>query len=275
MKTTRALWVMLLLAGIAAAAACSPANTYSEPTDEDDTSIRTGGTGGGGNGGQGAETSTGGKIRPDAPPGCEGTITFTDPVLDAAVRRVLSEDVGDITHDDIWLFDTLELEGGVASLEGVECLTGLDFIKIQHAQISDLSPLAQLELLTFLGLSYNEITNLEPLRSLDTLTKLYVEGNPISDLGPIASLTALTHLSAGNSQVSDLSPLENLTELEWLSMYNAEVTDLTPLVNNPGIGAEGDEDTVNLNGNPIDCDEQAANIQELEDRGVNLSGLCP
>jgi hypothetical protein len=63
--------------------------------------------------------------------------------------------------------------------------------------------------------------------------------------------------------------------LEWLSMYNAEVTDLTPLVNNPGIGAEGDEDTVNLNGNPIDCDEQAANIQELEDRGVNLSGLCP
>jgi hypothetical protein len=218
-----------------------------------------------------SDASGGIRQRDDPPPGCEGTITFTDPVLDAAVRSALPDDVGDITHEDIWLFDTLDLEGGVASLDGLECLTGLSFIKIQRAEITNVEPLSGLKLLTFLGLSYNKITDLEPLRSLDTLQKLYVEGNPISDLGPVAALTNLTHISAGTSDVSDLTPLENLTELQWVYMYNAEVTDLTPLVDNPGIGSD---DEVNINGNPIDCEAQAANIQELLDRDVKLVHGC-
>jgi hypothetical protein len=227
-------------------------------------SVATGGTGGAAGAGAGGSS-------PVAPPGCEGTITFADPVVDAAVRMSLPGDVENITHEDIWLFDTLDLEGGVSDLSGVECLTGLTFVKIQHAEITDLGPLSGLELLTFLGLSYNQITDLEPLRGLETLQKLYVEGNPISDLGPLAGLTALTHLAAGRSQVSDLSPLENLTALEWVYMYAAEVTDLTPLVDNPGIGSD---DEVNVNGNPIDCEAQAANIQELEDREVRLVHPC-
>jgi internalin A len=55
-------------------------------------------------------------------------------------------------------------------------------------------------------------------------------------------------------------------------MVQAAVGDLSPLVANPGVGAG---DTINLPGNPIDCAAQAANIQALRDRGVDLRVDCP
>ena len=57
-----------------------------------------------------------------------------------------------------------------------------------------------------------------------------------------------------------------------LRLRGNDIGDLTPLVANPGLGAG---DAVYLGGNPIDCAAQAANIEALRSRGVQLDLDCP
>ena len=54
-------------------------------------------------------------------------------------------------------------------------------------------------------------------------------------------------------------------------MERNQISDLEPLVNNEDLD---DGDSVYLTDNPIDCEDQADNIDELEDRGVDLEVDC-
>ena len=82
----------------------------------------------------------------------------------------------------------------------------------------------------------------------------------------------MTHLSLDGNSVSDVSPLSGLVSLMILRLQGNSVTDLSPLVANPGLADT--QDGVWLRNNPLDCEEQAENIQALEDRGVSVSTSC-
>lgn len=188
-------------------------------------------------------------------------------------------------------------------------LTGLLILDIgDNVGLSDISPLSELNALTELNVASNEITDIEPLASLTNMTELnisdngvYVEENGnrvyksisdiaplsgmtsllkldiswcrgVSDLTPLSNMTLLSDLNAEVALLGDVGPLSVLTELTSLNLSSNEITDITPLVENPGIG-DGDE--VSIMQNPIDCLDQASNIQALRDRGVILDTNCP
>jgi hypothetical protein len=101
--------------------------------------------------------------------------------------------------------------------------------------------------------------------------KLGLDHNEISDIGPLASLTGLFALGLFSNDVSDIDAVASMTGLTYLYFPVNNVTDLTPLVNNESFA---DGCSAHFDYNPIDCDDQAANIATLKDRGVQLFCDC-
>ena len=127
-------------------------------------------------------------------------------------------------------------------------------------------------MLTSLGLGHNQIIDISPVSNLTALTYLSLGHNQIIDISPVSNLTALSRLYLFSNQISDISPVSNLTALTELWLQSNQLSDISPLVSNPGID---NGDYVDIKTNPIDCGDQAANIQELRNRGVNLQTNCP
>ena len=177
----------------------------------------------------------------------------------------------------------------LTSLTGLECATGLTELKINGAQITDVSPLAGLLALRtlglasnqitdvsplagllalqFLGLSNNQITDVSPLAGLLALRTLYLSNNQITDVSPLAGLLALRTLYLSSNQITDVSPLAGLPALQFLHLRSNQITDIAPLVSNMGLGFG---DVVFLRGNPLSTDSLNTHIPALEARGVRV-----
>ena len=148
---------------------------------------------------------------------------------------------------------------------------GLYYLDINHNGASDLTPVQSLAELSHLQAMGNGISQLGPLSSLENLTDLRLSYNSIVDLSPLAGLAKLKTLTLGHNSISDADALSGLLELYTLGLDFNQLLDLSALVLNPGL-AQGDN--LSILNNPFDCQTQAANIAELEGRGVNVSSGC-
>ena len=97
------------------------------------------------------------------------------------------------------------------------------------------------------------------------LYSLVAANREIVDLGGIEYCVNLALLTLPDNGITDLGPLSGLTQLEWLNLQNNQITDIGPLVANEGIG---DEDIVDLSGNPLGESAINYDIPSLEARGV-------
>ena len=75
-----------------------------------------------------------------------------------------------------------------------------------------------------------ELSDLSPLIDLQNLQKLYVSYTQIVDLSPLKNLQNLQQLEAFYTQIADLSPLKNLHNLQLLNVSYTQVVDLSPLL---------------------------------------------
>jgi Leucine-rich repeat (LRR) protein len=80
-----------------------------------------------------------------------------------------------------------------------------------------------------------DLTDISPLANLKHLQCAHLDVNYIADIAPLAALTDLKQLSIDDNQVSNLSPLGNLTSLEFLSIERNEVERLDALANLHGL----------------------------------------
>ena len=71
----------------------------------------------------------------------------------------------------------------------------------------------------FLQLQNNQISDLTPLANLQNLRVLHLYDNQISDVSPLSGLTGLQELIIGANFISDLTPLVSLTNLLTLDIY--------------------------------------------------------
>src|SRR5258706_6740253 len=92
----------------------------------------------------------------------------------------------------------------ITSLVGVQCLTGLQVLYIDHNLVTDLSPLADLPL-ALLSAGDNQISDVEPLAGIGTLSGLTLLNNDITDASPLGSLTNLQVLILGQNPFSTLN----------------------------------------------------------------------
>ena len=175
-------------------------------------------------------------------------VHIPDAVLAGAVREALGlAPDARLTPQvmlDLTRLEYVDSDRKIADLTGLEHATNLTRLWLSHNQISDLTPLENLNLIE-LGLWNNQVSDLMPVENLTNLTTLSLAYNQVSDLTPLGNLTNLMALWLNGNQVIDLTPLSNLTNLTTLQLDGNQVIDLTPLSNLTNLTA------LQLNGNRI------------------------
>jgi uncharacterized protein (TIGR03067 family) len=177
---------------------------------------------------------------------------FTDKNLEQAVRQVLQEPQGELTHEKLQNLYILEASGKkISKLDGLDKCKNLLLIKLSKNQIVDLTPLKDLTnmqsldlsankiadiaalkgltKLQYIELSNNQITKVDPLSGMTSLSALYMSGNQISDLSPLSGLAKLSSLSLPQNQIKDVGPLAKVTKLSLLDLNDNQIEDVTPL----------------------------------------------
>lgn len=157
---------------------------------------------------------------------------FTDPNLEAEVRRKLQKPTGNILVSELKNVHTLNLAGGkVNDLD--PCifpkLLGVKDIFLGPGDLYDLSPLSGLTQLESLRASINKVSDAAPLSHLTRMDRLDLGRTAIRDLKPIGLLVNLTELQLDDTEVNDVTPLALCTKLEKLSLKRTQVKDLGPL----------------------------------------------
>lgn len=213
---------------------------------------------------------------------------FPDPALEAAVRKYVFEKRNSdepLTADDVKDLSQVVARGrGIKDLAGLEHCRRLMLLDIADNEVSDLRPIADLELLQSLTLSNNEIADIAPLADLERLQYLELSGNRVENISPLAGLTSMNSLYLGNNRivdvspvagmtklwslylegnrVEDVSPLQELPALQRLSLDENRISDIGPLLEMAEKDIEGDDRfarywRVSLDGNPVSPDEIA------------------
>ena len=123
----------------------------------------------------------------------------------------------------------IEIEHDIRSLRGLEYAVNLKFLTIDRSEVSDLTPLAELENLESLSIVRSEVSDLTPLAGLKNLRDLKLRSNRITDLTPLAGLVNLELLLLTQNQIVDLTPLAGLINLRRLQLNHNQIEDISPL----------------------------------------------
>jgi internalin A len=108
-------------------------------------------------------------------------------------------------------------------------------LTLQHAKISDLSPIATLSQLEVLKLDSNDIQDLSPLVTLTQLKTLTISNNPrITSIEPLAANTQLESLDVSYLDLKYLYGIESLSKLKELYARGNQIGDLTPFASPNG-----------------------------------------
>ena len=122
-------------------------------------------------------------------------------------------------------------EAQLTSVSGIEYLSNLGFLDIEHNGVTDLTPLKDLVKLYRLNLAYNDISDISPIQDLDGLQFLDIGHNLLTDLTPLKDLVNLYYLNLAYNTISDISPIQDLDGLQYLHLTGNALTDISPLSN--------------------------------------------
>lgn len=206
-----------------------------------------------------------------------GSELFPDKNLEAAVRQeVVQKRYNDepLTIDDIRNISRvvakgkgLESEKKIHRLVGLENCPSLRLIDLEGHEISDLTPLKDLELLQSVNLAGNRIKDLSPLGALERLQYLHLANNQIVDVKPIAKLRNLNALYLSKNQLQDIDPVAGMSKLWTLYVDGNEVKDIGPLKGLKSLSL------LHLAGNQVHDISPLADLQELRFLFLNENEL--
>jgi hypothetical protein len=141
------------------------------------------------------------------------------------------------------------------------------FVFIDGAPVSDVSPLAQLRKLTSLVLKdCAQLTDITPLAKCKKINELVLDGTKVADITALAAMRELHTLGLVNTPVEDLSPLERMDKLTFVYLDGTRVRDLGPLRTAPRLRQ------VSLRRTPV---TEISPLQDLVDLGeIDLAGTA-
>ncbi len=128
----------------------------------------------------------------------------------------------------------------IASAQGVECLTGLTYLRVSN-QIKKLPgdglrPIAWLTRLTELTVEFADISDVKYLERSTGLTKLNLKNNRIVDIGIIGTLVNLTEINLSNNSIVALpASFGNLTRVMRLTLTHNQLTDIAATARMTGL----------------------------------------
>ncbi len=165
-------------------------------------------------------------------PASQGTkVTFSDKVVELAVRKQLMRTTGTIYSNELATVYRLAVPAGVKSLVDLKKLPNLEYLDLSNAKLTNISGLSNLKNLRVLYLQRNEISDISPLKGLVKLEVLSLNGNRISSASALAAMTSLRELYIRDNRIADYSPLVNLKKLNVLYLKGNKATNYSKLAN--------------------------------------------
>jgi len=173
-------------------------------------------------------------------------ITFSDPVLEAKVRKSMGVPEGDITPEMAEAVTELSLgnewqevipeEVKISEIRSLRYFLNVFKLELYFNNISDnvsyLTVLNAMPGLKILDLNANKLNSYFELAVCKNLAFLNISGNQGGDLGPLSELTNLGTLHISYSpNIRNIEPLANLTNLEALYMEDVRIDSYWPLKN--------------------------------------------
>jgi len=181
-------------------------------------------------------------------------VTFTDPVMEEAIRTAVSADADDlILSNQLWDITEFTVPDGVLVLEDLAALPNLTKLTVSPQLLSSLSPLTglnKLEELDLTGCRFDagELKHLAVMPALKNLNisncglstigdlenavglhSLNASGNTLRNLDVLSTMVTLREINLQHNAVTQLTSLENLAQLETLDISFNAVEDLSPL----------------------------------------------
>lgn len=161
---------------------------------------------------------------------CEfGGLVFID---DLALQNILIEELGPIdayTCEGLQQLTRISAIGkGIKSLNGLENASNLQTLVLTNNEITDFSPILELENLTALVLRRNKISQLPNLLGLKNLKNLNISKNEIVNIDTIGDLRELKTLSIGENPITyeNLLPIVSLEKLVNLNIDSLNLSSL-------------------------------------------------
>lgn len=151
------------------------------------------------------------------------TVTFTDTVVEHAVREKLGNKTGSLTMADMNSIYRLKLPAGIMNLNDLKMLTNLEYLNAGNLNLKSISALSKLINLRVLYLPQNSISDVRPLKSLTKLQVLSLKGNQIASISSLSGLTDLQKLYLSENKLASVSSLSKLTKLEVLELSNNSI----------------------------------------------------
>ena len=119
--------------------------------------------------------------------------------------------------------------GNISDISDLSLLENAKEIAFEANQVSDISPLYEIETLEALTLNCNPIKTLNGIEALQNLKDATLVCTEISDISPLFKIPSLKNISFENTYVSSIEGIENLKQLEGLRTGNSNLTDISPL----------------------------------------------
>lgn len=155
--------------------------------------------------------------------------TFTDKVVEKAVRAKISKPSGTVYRSDLAKVYRLKIPAGYKSLNDLKQLFNLEYLDLSNTQLTSVSSLASLKNLRVLYLYKNSIKDISPLKGLTKLEVISINSNKVSNISALAGMTNLTELYIRENAITDYSPLTKLKNLNILYLKGNKLTNYTKL----------------------------------------------
>lgn len=146
---------------------------------------------------------------------------------------------------------------GLTSLEGIQKLVNLEWLKFDVNEVSDISLLRGMTKLVHLDFGCNKVSDISVLEGMKNLKCLIMYDNEVKDISPLKGLTGIEFLNMDNNRIEDLSALEGFSSLHALLLENNKVSDISPIGKNAGLCSLG------LSGNSVSDLSALAGMKNL------------
>jgi Leucine-rich repeat (LRR) protein len=154
-------------------------------------------------------------------------VSMPDTALQRIIREHINKPNGDIYSNEVDTITQVDAPGmQIASIEGLQYFTSLQILMVPSNNISDISPIANLQQLGQVDITFNIIGNIQPLEGHEGIFLLHIGANPISDISPLSTITALRQLWLYDTDVTDFSPLYDLPHLTDIHFGSCNLSDI-------------------------------------------------
>ncbi len=174
-------------------------------------------------------------------------VTFSDPLLESAVRLNLGLEEGEKLTEDMlplvtavyivadkaypdpdsfypainqWYADGKPVRGTLTTLEELEPMTGLKEVCIVAQELDDISALAGMKEISKVEFKHNQITDISVLAGMTRLTSVGLNDNPVTDISPLTDCPGLAFLDLCDVRTYDPQVVGQLGNFDYLDLSN-------------------------------------------------------